>query len=510
MDHINRSRDGRPSRRRFLGGAAALTAGFTFGSGWVGAALAEGEPLSGVAQRAVDGAVALLPGAARNTLSILIPGGSAGNITGAIEAWAKLTGMSVSLVEVPNTELYSKAMQEAVAQTGQYDLIIGPAFALPDFSEAGLAEDITDLVAKYDPEIDHGPDRIVAPFSEFGCKYADRYRGLYSDGDNWALYMRRDWLEDPEQQAAFKAKYGRDLAAPDTWAEYDELCAFFTQPEKGWFGSLEYRSPFYTKWHWMMRFCSKGGMYFDKDMNAQCNTPAGIEALKELIAMEPTLPKEAFSNGWSENYNQFAQGNVFSCLNWPSFFRYNSDATIAPATAGKLTVAPIPGSPMDGQVVRASVNAFGWLFVVNAHSPVKELAYLYAQFNTAPDVSAREIPKNGGYFDPFRENHFVNPGPELLKSYTREWLDVGYALLPSVIPELNIRGTFEYSDALDRNCVEAILGKMTAEDAMAAAAEEMDRITRRLGADKQIVAWRALARSFPEPIRKLNAVDTWG
>lgn len=473
------------------------------------AAGAAGLPINAVSERAVKGAMVLAQGAVKKTISILIPGGSGGNLTPFLDEWKAATGIGVELIEVPNTELYSKAMQEAVAKSGQYDLIIGPAHALPDFTEAGLAHDISGLVEKHDPEIDHGDFRIPYPFSEFGCKYAGKYRGLYADADNWALYMRKDWMEESESQIAFAAKYNRKLEAPTTWQEYDELIAFFTQPEKGRFGSLEYRSSYYTKWQWMQRFCSKGMMYFDKDMEPMCNTPEGIAALEELIAMEPHLPKEVFTNGWSENYNQYAQGNVFSSFSWPSFFRYNNDPGISAATSGKLMAAPVPGTMVDGKLIRASVNAFGWLYVVNEYSSIPELAYLFAQWHTAPDISDRAIPMNGGYFDPTRTNHFQAPGAEMKAKYTQPWLDSAWEMISDVIPELNIRGTNEYSEVLDRNCVEAVLGKKTATDAMNDAASEMARITRRLGKERQIASWRSLARTFPEKIKMRNNVASW-
>ena len=38
---------------------------------------------------------------------------------------------------------------------------------------------------------------------------------------------RKDWFARPELQAAFKAKYGRDLAVPATFAELKDIAEFF-------------------------------------------------------------------------------------------------------------------------------------------------------------------------------------------------------------------------------------------------------------------------------------------
>jgi multiple sugar transport system substrate-binding protein len=41
------------------------------------------------------------------------------------------------------------------------------------------------------------------------------------------------------------------------------------------------------------------------------------------------------------------------------------------------------------------------------------------------------------------------------------------------------------------------------------AADEMNKITRRLGSEKQIAGWKSLAKSFPETIKKAAGVDKW-
>lgn len=43
-------------------------------------------------------------------------------------------------------------------------------------------------------------------------------------------YYRADLFEDPEEQAAFEAEYGRELAPPTTFDEYVDIAEFFTRP----------------------------------------------------------------------------------------------------------------------------------------------------------------------------------------------------------------------------------------------------------------------------------------
>lgn len=462
-----------------------------------------------VESRALKAAAELAQKSGKKTITILNPSGSAGNMAPFAQEWKDATGMDLELVEAPLTQMHQKGMQEAVAKSGRYDLMLPSPFSLPDFAESGVAHDLTDWVAKYNPEIEGGEYEIPYPVREFGSKYKERWYGIFTDGDQWLLYLRKDYMNDPGEKEAFKAKYGRDLAPPRTWQEYDEVLAFFTRPDKNFYGGLEYRSPFYTKWQWMQRFCSKGKLYFDKDMEPQCDSPEGIATVKELIALDEYLPKEVYTNGWSENYNQFGQGQAFSSFSWPSFYRYNNDASISPATADNMVIAPVPGSEVNGKFIGAAMLPFAWSFVVNSYSQHPELAYLYAQWLTGPTMSMRAIPNKGGYFDPFRRNHFLDPSPELEAAYPGGWLEAAWANIPNLIPEFNMRGTFEYADALDKNLIEALVGQKTPEEAMKDAADEMRKITKRLGQEAQAEGWVSLARTFPEEIKAAAGVNEW-
>ncbi len=48
--------------------------------------------------------------------------------------------------------------------------------------------------------------------------------------DAYGLTYRKDLFEDPKEKEAFKAKYGRDLAVPQTYQEAKEVAEFFTVP----------------------------------------------------------------------------------------------------------------------------------------------------------------------------------------------------------------------------------------------------------------------------------------
>ena len=217
--------------------------------------------------RAVNAAKAMYAGAKKKTISIMHPSGSGGNMSPFSAEWKALTGFDVELIEVPVTQTHQKGMQEAVAQTGRYDLMLPAPLSLPDFAESGLAHDLSAWVDKYDPEVFDGPNKLEFPVSDFGQKYKGKTYGLYCDGDWWLLNYRKDKLAEAGKSPKSKR------AVVDTWAEYDQLAAEMTDKANDFWGALEYRSPFWNKFHWMTRFQSKGKLYFDKDMKSMAASP---------------------------------------------------------------------------------------------------------------------------------------------------------------------------------------------------------------------------------------------
>ena len=77
-----------------------------------------------------------------------------------------------------------------------------------------------------------------ASLSRYG-EYPDgsgEYWGLPANQDAYGLMYRKDLFEDPKEKEAFKAKYGKDLAPPQTYQDAKEIAEFFTRPDQGLYG----------------------------------------------------------------------------------------------------------------------------------------------------------------------------------------------------------------------------------------------------------------------------------
>ena len=113
---------------------------------------------------------------------------------------------------------------------------------------------------------------------------------------------RRDLFDDPKEKAAFKGKYGYDLAAPATYDQLRDIAEFFTRPDQKSFGIALYGSEDYDARTsaFLNLFWSFGAELWDpKTSKAEgyINSPHAKKALsffKELFAYAPSGSQGAY------------------------------------------------------------------------------------------------------------------------------------------------------------------------------------------------------------------------
>ena len=466
--------------------------------------------MSGSEERAWELAKAAAAKAEKKTLTLLIPTGSIGNMTPYVDKWKNELGITLEFIEEPDEVVHTKGMQEAVAKTGRYDVMMPTAMSYPDWIDSGVIYDLTDWTEKHQPDLFNEEWGVVFPASHHAQLYNGRVAGLLNDGDQITLLCRKDYLEDPAKMKAFEDKYGYALAVPKTWKEYFNLAQFMHDPGNGFYGSLEYRSPYYVKWMFMQRLISKGRLYFDGDMNPTFNSDEGVAALEDMLAMNEYLHPDAFSFTWSSNYNAFGRGEGFMNIVWPSGFKYSKAPSTGPATTGKIAATVMPADTLpDGSLLYAGMFCWGYGYAVSKYSANPELAYAYAQWMTSPTISADAIPYLGGYSDPYRINHMKQPTKRLVETYTEPYLETLYNNMVNTVPDFCLPGGFEYQDALDKEVHACMIGDKKPKEALDAAAHKFERITRRIGKDKVKKSWLSLAKNLADPIKKASGADKW-
>ena len=282
-------------------------------------------PVDGSAFRAVQAAKAMK---AKNiTLNMTYEAGLQAlepkNFSGPL--WQALTGMNYNVVELPHPDQYSKPIAEHIANSGAYDILeIEPAW-IPALANGGAIVPIDDYVTKYMNQADLDD---YHPLYKSITLYKGKRWGVFDDGDQFALYYRKDIFDDPKLKSAYQAKFGKALVVPATWDDYSQVAQFITdQLAPNVYGAAHFRkfgSPG-NQFSFLQQFRANGGKFFDDAMKAQLTTSAGTTTLDQMIAQnKASLPGNNDLDAVAQ-WAAWLQGKVAMIFSWPPTGRMSSN-----------------------------------------------------------------------------------------------------------------------------------------------------------------------------------------
>jgi len=161
-------------------------------------------------------------------------GGSADLQLPLVEAFSEKTGVPVTYELILHNVQYAKLFPELAGGTGAYDTVVVESSWTTDWGP--YLWNVEELAEIYDPG---GLPSLYADIS--GISPTMLRCASTRDGDLKGIpyytyhqvdFVRQDVLDDPTEQANFKAKYGYALAPPTTLDELYDQAEFFTR-EKG-------------------------------------------------------------------------------------------------------------------------------------------------------------------------------------------------------------------------------------------------------------------------------------
>ncbi|ACL39694.1 extracellular solute-binding protein family 1 [Pseudarthrobacter chlorophenolicus A6] len=256
------------------------------------------------------------------------------------ENFTKETGIKVNYTILPENDVRAKISQEFSSQAGQYDVASLSNYEIPFYSANGWLAPLDDVAA--DPGFDQDdvlPAYTASLTGEDGKLYGEPFYGESS-----FLMYRKDILE---------AK-GLTMPAKPTWDEVAEIAAKVDGAEPGMKGICLRGQP-----GWGQVFAplttvvnTFGGTWFDKDWNAQVNSPEFTEA----VEFYTKLVREHGEAG-------AAQAGFTECLNNMSQSKTAMwyDATSA-AGALEAEDSPVKGKIGYAQAPVKETKSSGWLW----------------------------------------------------------------------------------------------------------------------------------------------------
>ncbi|QOD02954.1 sugar ABC transporter substrate-binding protein [Pseudarthrobacter sp. BIM B-2242] len=256
------------------------------------------------------------------------------------ENFTKETGIRVNYTILPENDVRAKISQEFSSQAGQYDVASLSNYEIPFYSANGWLAPLDDVAE--DPEFHQGdilPAYTASLTGEDGKLYGEPFYGESS-----FLMYRKDILE---------AK-GLTMPAKPTWDEVADIAAKVDGAEPGMKGICLRGQP-----GWGQVFAplttvvnTFGGTWFDKDWNAQVNSPeftAAVEFYTKLVRDHGEAG--AAQAGFTECLNNMSQSNVAMWY----------DATSA-AGALEAEDSPVKGKIGYAQAPVKETKSSGWLW----------------------------------------------------------------------------------------------------------------------------------------------------
>lgn len=382
-----------------------------------------------------------------------------------VPEFKKATGIDVNLEVVNYAEMHTKLVPQLLASKGSYSAIVVDFYWVGEFTKAGWLLPLDDMIAagNFDTSV-YVPKLMDLVGQVDGVTYMLPFYN-YAMG----LLYRTDLLKEEKNMADFKAKYGIDLAPPETWDQYLKQVDFFTKD--GMYGVVNQGlRPDPIAMEWSNYLFANGGEYHDDDWNATLNNEAGIAAIEQYTTnVNKYGPLGSASFSFDEAFNVMAQGDAYSYVTY-NFFRTGIDDPASSKVVGNVEIMAVPG-PTAGK--GASLNgAWGW--AIPKSSPNPEAAWTFLTWVESKEITKQRALLGGA---PTRTDVFDDPDVNAKYPYAQAMKEM--LLTSHNFPVFTY--TPQLVEVLGRELSLAVAGEKAPADALAAIEEEMNELARKDG-----------------------------
>jgi len=395
----------------------------------------------------------------------------------------KETGIKVDWELLNHAEVINKGQADMLSGRGYYDAVMLHGFQLGPLLTANVVRPVDDLIANKalaNPGLDAG-DFIERPYKTLAFHKGKQY-GFLNWNYNQVYWARADLLEHPGERAAFKAKYGYDLAPAKTLEQMRDIAEFFTR-KKGekladaildgdFYGivleGVRGGSTFLSLWNNFIK--SYGGDIIDAEGRPTFDRPENVQAIKLWADLWKFAPPGMAEYSLVDIPTVMGNGIAAQTIAWSDFV-LGVDREGASRYAGKFVYGPVP--PKAGLEGKRSVEAEPSVTVISASSKNPEATFLFLQWLVEKKQQDKliEVGKGGV---PIRESSWSAPllnDGKLKGLFTAMRASLEVAEAKPKMPKF-----FEVYDALTGISQEIGLGKLTPEAGAAKGQAEMLKI----------------------------------
>jgi len=372
------------------------------------------------------------------------------------------TGIGVGVEEVPYEQYRELLMLRFTTGTAYFDMAYIPIGWVPPLVEGGY-------IAPWPEDALSSEELADFPGIENCYFNGELYFIPYMNESHGVLY-RTDLFSDPQEQQAFRAKYGYDLAPPRTVKQYRDVAEFFYRPPELYGVTLMGLRGALLSFHFCNRLFNYGGDILDDEYHPAFANEAGVKALQELREMFQFAPPGAASYGWQEAMSEFFQGRsaMAEMATTVAMGAQNPEVSKVVGKVGFVGV-PVPEDVL-GTPVKRFYLPFG--FVLNAASTNVDEVVQWVRFITGFESMKRaapvgNIPARVSVLLALEEQYpFLKGQAEIMKTCKLEPMPL--------IPE----GATIVEDYIALAVSQFLAGEKSAEDALAEAANRTESLLR--------------------------------
>ncbi|MFO1175019.1 MAG: sugar ABC transporter substrate-binding protein [Paracoccaceae bacterium] len=248
----------------------------------------------------------------------LIGGAQYEKLYAEIPKWEAATGAKVQIVSSKNHFELDKEIKQDIA-AGKIDYCVAS-------NHTSFAPQYGDIYIDLNGVIK--PD-VLAEFDPLALKNATVDGKLvqlprHSDISN--LFYKKSLYADQKNKDAFKAKYGYDLAPPETFDQFKDQAIFFAKAPD-FFGTQFVGKDEAITGRFYEMLVANGGALFDDKWNPTFNSAAGVKSLmwfKDLYDAK-AVPAGSLNYLWDDTGMGFASGTVAMDLDWAGWAAFFND-----------------------------------------------------------------------------------------------------------------------------------------------------------------------------------------
>ena len=384
----------------------------------------------------------------------------------------KETGIPVVVHQIPWPNYADQVNLEFGNSTTKFDIVIGDSQWIGRGATKGLYVDLTEWIKT---AVDM--NTVHPKAAKYLCEYpsgSGRFFAAPCETDAIGIAYRRDWFEDAKEKEAYKAKFNRELRAPETWEEFRDVAEFFQRADQKRYGCaiLSGRGYDALTMGFEQVLYAFGGSWGDEKtfaVKGHINNAGAVAALDFFKELMKVSPPGGSKLDYGEVMEPFYNGSTAMVVNYFAFY-----PEVVKKLGEKAGFCPMP---KKGERRVCSLGGQGMSISAKAPAARQEIAKQFIKWFCQRKVQEQWITKPAGF----------TANTEILKSdafrkaspYNAAFADS----LDSLQDFWNVPIFGELLGPVQQYLGEAVDGKKTSKEALDAIAEEHEKIFAKARAD---------------------------